>query len=168
MNGQNCCYLKDNCIILQDFQVFRQQIRHQIRTWIYTWKALAAWNQAFEYIRMHSVTPELREANDSLRNRPSDVRYQDFDFVKTRGGKMCGASHLYRILGHFIFVLDYSALDQVHAFSKFWEGCYGYCVNYRISGTLDSEKSNMVEALDKGMKWIVKAMDSSNFSEFLA
>jgi hypothetical protein len=26
------------------------------------WKNLSAWNQAFEYIRMQSVTPELKEA----------------------------------------------------------------------------------------------------------
>ncbi|PNF41068.1 hypothetical protein B7P43_G06243 [Cryptotermes secundus] len=87
---------------------------------------------------------------------------------------MCGASHLYRMLGHFIFVfdteifvLDYSALDQVHACSKFWEGCYSYCTNYRISGSLNSDKSDMVDALNKGITWIVDAMEQSEFSECL-
>lgn len=88
---------------------------------------------------------------------------------------MSGAQHLYRILGHFffvfehdIFVLDYSALDQVHACSKFWEGCYAYCENYRISGSLDSEKSDMVASLEKSIKWICKSMEYTNFSECLA
>jgi hypothetical protein len=40
------------------------------------WKNLSAWNQALEYIRMQSVTPELKEANESLRSYSFDVKCQ--------------------------------------------------------------------------------------------
>jgi hypothetical protein len=75
---------------------------------------------------------------------------------------MSGSEGSYRILGHFIlvysddiYVLDFSALDQVHACSKFWEGAFNYCTNYRISGSLDSVNPDMLTALNECIKWII-------------
>jgi hypothetical protein len=98
------------------------------------WERMAAWHQAFEYLRMRGITLELREANNQLREQVLDINIEDFSIISTKGGKMCGALNVYRVLGHFIMVyedsiyfLDYSSIDQVHACSKFWEGAY-----YRI------------------------------------
>jgi hypothetical protein len=133
-----------------------------------SWEEMAAWHQSFEYIRMRGVTPELKEANKLLREQCYDIQVSDFSILNTRGGKMSEAAEIYRIIGHFIFVydqdvyiLDYSAMDQVHACAKF-------CINYRISGNLGSEKSDMLTALKKSVKWIVNALENSTYSESLA
>jgi hypothetical protein len=139
------------------------------------WEKLAAWNQAFEYLQMRSTTPELKEANILLREQRLDVPIELFNISSTQGRMMSGAEVIYRILGLFIivysddvFILDYSALDQVHACAKFWEGAYNYCINYRISGSLESRKSDMLSALVECINWITQAMLQTNYSESLA
>jgi hypothetical protein len=67
-----------------------------------------------------------------------------------------------------IYVLDYSALDQVHACAKFWEGAFNYRINYRISGNLSSFVSDMQSALTKSINWIVSSMIETNHRECLA
>lgn len=136
---------------------------------------MAAWNQAFEYLRMRSTTPELKEANMSLRDHHLDIPVDKFSVAVTRGGMMLGAENSYRILELFIFVysqdvfvLDYAALDQVHACSKFWEGVFCYCVNYRVTGSLNSRKSDMLSSLKECIMWIVNTMVQTNYSECLA
>jgi hypothetical protein len=120
------------------------------------WRLMAAWNQSFEQLGMVGTTPGLKSAMESLRNHDMDLDADQFNILETRGGKQSGASNVYRILGHYflvydsaIYVLDYSAMDQVHACSKFWEGAFNYCVNYRLSGSLGSYKSDMLFALKK-------------------
>jgi hypothetical protein len=139
------------------------------------WEKMSAWHQAIEYLKMRGVTPELKEANLLLRKQCMVIATEMFSIGCTRGGKTVGAENVYRILGHYIlvykediYVLDYSALEQVYACAKFWEGAFNYCVNYRISGTLSSQVSDMVTALKESIKWIVKAMIECNYDESLA
>jgi hypothetical protein len=139
------------------------------------WEKMAAWHQAFEYLRMRRTTPELKEVNNQLRGHVLDINIEEFSILSTRGGKMSGAINVYRVLGHFILVyendiyfLDYSSIDQVHACAKFWEGAYNYCINYRISGTLNTERVNMLDALEVCIRWITTSMKSSSFSDSLA
>jgi hypothetical protein len=102
------------------------------------WERLAAWNQAFEYIRIMSKTPKFKDANIMLREECLDVPIDWFNVSETRGVKMLEKVEVFQILGHcfvyqlVMYILDYSVLHQVHAYSKFWEGTHNYCVNNRI------------------------------------
>jgi hypothetical protein len=139
------------------------------------WRLMAAWNQAFEYLRMIGTTPELKNVMHALRDQDLDLEVKQFSIIETRGAKHSGAIEVYRILGHYVlvyemdvYILDYSALDQVHACSKFWEGVFNYCVNYRLSGSLESAKSDMVFALKKSIIWVVSTMEDTIYDERVA
>jgi hypothetical protein len=51
------------------------------------WERMAAWHQAFEYLRMRGTTPELREANNQLGEQELDINIEDFSIISTKGGK---------------------------------------------------------------------------------
>jgi len=136
---------------------------------------MAAWVQAFEMLRLMGITPEFRNSSESFRDANINLEISSFSLLETRGAKTSGPLNVYRVLGHLfldfedaLYILDFSLMDQVHGCAKFWEGAYSYCHNYRLSGNLTSEKSDMVFALNKCISWIVKIMEEHCYSTLLS
>lgn len=134
------------------------------------WGNMLAWNRGFELVRLKSMTPEIYQVHDKLRDHDFDVGPEEFSASNTKACKTLGIDGLYRIMGLYIFethdayyVLDYSSVDQVHQVSKMWEGFYKYASNYRLTGTRKKLPSLGPWHITKLKEWITSSLKTTNY-----
>lgn len=144
------------------------------------WKHAFYISRGFEGLRMRSMTPEIRESHNNLRNNVGarDFRrfiqsYRDTDEAPYHV-RLLGANKAYRFQGvnileyeSDIFLLDYASTDQMHLVSKSAEGMYCYTANYRLIGNMGSPsyKDDLQKCVESAFKWIADSLRYSGYSE---
>lgn len=131
------------------------------------------WSRGFENMRMHTNTGRIRDAHERLRQGDLAIPIEEFHRDDAPFIEMLGVQHVYKISGVVIlvyedalFALDFSSTAQLHAVSKFWEGMFSYCANYRLCGTW--EENRMLAALRTYKKWVAEQLDKVVDPEYLA
>lgn len=141
----------------------------------YLWRCYRAWHTCFENLKLMGRSRLTGEGAGRLRDGDSDVELSKFSIIGGKPGKNLGCVEAFSVMGLYIlvyrsdiYVLDYSSLEQVMLISKFWEGCFAYAANYRLSGNLNSARADILGNLKRCVQWLVRAMKESTYSEYLA
>lgn len=67
------------------------------------WRNMASWNRGMELLRLKSMTPEVQESHERLRNGYTDFDTEHFEVTTTKAARTLGMTAMYRIMGMYIY-----------------------------------------------------------------